>query len=123
MDTKLASLIDRLEAATLKLEMASNGSIPSVSPTSGDDQPARPSLVAFDELIKGPLAEYLAAAKTIGGLVAEQGLAFERAAVAQRQFSSTRIDSSFNRYRIQATRCKDIARSSEAYPKRNVDYC
>lgn len=71
MDSKLSALIDRLEAATVKLENLSG------SPAAAAGEPAStgataPAVAAYDEIINGPLKEFLSLSSQIGGLVQEQ---------------------------------------------------
>jgi hypothetical protein len=71
MDAKLNSLIQRLEAATLKLEgLAAGSSVNSTTLTpSGTNHPA---LAQFDALVSGIVKSFLEKSAHIGGLVQEQ---------------------------------------------------
>lgn len=75
---QFAALLKRLEAATVKLEgltvaPVGVGMAPAqaVAPAVSADIES-PSLEAFDELVSGPLANFLALSASIGGVVAEQ---------------------------------------------------
>jgi adenylyl cyclase-associated protein len=80
MDAKLQSLIDRLEQVTAKLEGLQGGGGTSTT----EEGPTSPALVSFDELVKGPVAEYLQLSAKAGGLIHQQSLAFEKAIQASR---------------------------------------
>ncbi|KAH9813141.1 adenylate cyclase associated N terminal-domain-containing protein [Melampsora americana] len=106
----LFTLIKRLEAATSRLEdiavaqtsvgtpgllhegfstHPSPANVPGVSSGSGGDPEAMetpPSIKAFDELLSGALARYLALSKEVGGPAQEQANHVEQAFMAQREF-------------------------------------
>ncbi|CAI2179393.1 13214_t:CDS:2 [Funneliformis geosporum] len=102
----LKNLINRLEAATSRLEDlgTSSAAANNLSRNSAGGQPAAPSLVssqsndavgggevsptlaAYDELIEGPLKNYLERSKLIGGIVEDQSHAVEDLFIAQRDF-------------------------------------
>lgn len=100
----LVELLNRLEAATCKLEeialnqahtAASGTSSASTSPTSapasgssssnaGSAAPSPVSVEAYDELLAGPLAAFLDHSERVGGIVKEQALAVKQLFAAQR---------------------------------------
>jgi adenylyl cyclase-associated protein len=85
MDSKLASLIERLEKVTTKLEGLQGGSAPAVQ----EPGVVTPSLTAFDDIIQGPVKEFLDLSRKTGGLVLDQALCFEKAIQATRQLIAT----------------------------------
>ncbi|CAG8641598.1 13917_t:CDS:2, partial [Funneliformis caledonium] len=101
----LTNLIKRLEAATSRLEDlgTSSAAANNLSRTSAGGQPSAPSLVssqsndavggevpptlaAYDELIEGPLKNFLELSKVIGGIVEDQSHAVEDLFIAQRDY-------------------------------------
>lgn len=82
MTDKLETLIQRLEKATMKLE---GFAVASPAQTNQDASVDGPALAAFDELLHGAYKEFIAHAKTIGGLVADQAACIERALEAERK--------------------------------------
>jgi adenylyl cyclase-associated protein len=68
----MESLVNRLEAAVLKLESLPSQSSP-LSPAPSTSSTTSPtSLLELDKIINSSLVEYTNSSKTIGGLVAEQ---------------------------------------------------
>lgn len=73
MDDKFGSLLKRLEAVTVKLEAmpaagagaAAGAAPPPAAPVQLEDDSVAPMVAAFDAFISGPIAEYVAAAKTL----------------------------------------------------------
>ncbi|CAG8436795.1 22196_t:CDS:2 [Rhizophagus irregularis] len=103
----LTTLIKRLEAATSRLEDLASSSASSaavsnnLSRNSVGGQPAAvssqnndaivsgevpPALAAYDELIEGPLKNFLELSKAVGGLVEDQSHVVEDSFIAQRDF-------------------------------------
>ncbi|KAJ3116008.1 F-actin-capping protein subunit alpha [Phlyctochytrium bullatum] len=83
----LAAVIKRLETATQRLEeiVRSKGAAEAVSGGSGSsDAKSAPAVVAFEELISGPLQTFLNHANAIGGLVQEQAGHVKDAFAAQK---------------------------------------
>ncbi|KAK6960044.1 adenylyl cyclase-associated protein 2 [Biomphalaria glabrata] len=82
---EVQSVLSRLEAVTTRLE-----SLASLSPTSaqGDtsSDAVSPFVLAFDEIISGPLAKYLSLSNTVGGDVKTQASLVKSAFEAQRAF-------------------------------------
>eukprot|EP00842_Homolaphlyctis_polyrhiza_P000586 jgi/Hompol1/1528/HPOL_004974-RA len=97
-DAQLAAVIQRLEAATIRLETlaktgapaagvsadATGTSATSAAAPASASAPA-PAVAAFDERMAGPLRDYLALSATVGGLVKEQSEHVEAAIKAQRR--------------------------------------
>ena len=79
-EAALAAVVKRLEAATLRLEEIARTKAPSGgassqgtnNPIASDNGAVSPSVAGFDELIGGPLQEYLKLSAGVGGLVQEQ---------------------------------------------------
>ncbi|CAG8655797.1 227_t:CDS:2 [Acaulospora morrowiae] len=90
----LTTLIKRLEAATSRLEDLATSNVSNVSannfvsPTNiaAVSKTEPPVLEAYDELIEGPLKNFLELSKTIGGLVLDQSHSVEDIFTAQRDF-------------------------------------
>jgi hypothetical protein len=85
-DTTLATVIQRLEAATIRLEEivktkgVSETSRSVDAPTAAapaTDTKVSPALAAFDEIISGSLKAFVDLAGVVGGLVADQVLLAE----------------------------------------------
>ncbi|KAJ3047457.1 F-actin-capping protein subunit alpha [Rhizophlyctis rosea] len=93
-EAALASVVKRLEAATLRLEEIARTKAPAGGPTpsqgadasaGASDGAAARAVSGYDELISGPLQEYMKLSASIGGLVQEQSQYFQEAIQAQRR--------------------------------------
>nr|KAJ3419850.1 F-actin-capping protein subunit alpha [Polyrhizophydium stewartii] len=95
-DAQLSAVIQRLEAATLRLEtLARTGSAPSVAlaaappgagaPAAAAGGAASPALAAFDSLVHGALKTFLDASAAVGDLVEKQAGEFKAAIDAERR--------------------------------------
>lgn len=87
MSGQLDSVVGRLEAAISRLErIGINGS---QTPVNGSNTPTgeatAPHVLAYDQWMSGPFAEYLKQSKAVGGAVADQSLKVQAVARAQRE--------------------------------------
>ncbi|KAJ8327584.1 suppressor of rasval19 [Batrachochytrium dendrobatidis] len=86
-DSQLSAVIQRLEAAALRLETLAKINTQDCTTTSAattDSTGLSPALTAFDTLLNGQFKTFLALSKTLGGIVHEQSQVVSDATKAQR---------------------------------------
>lgn len=88
MEANLSQLVQRLEVVTSRLEgVAGQGSAPVTSSRPAiDSGDVKPSVSAFDAILSGPLAKFLACSSKLAGNVQTQAEMVKAAFSAQRQF-------------------------------------
>nr|CAG4638553.1 EOG090X08PR [Cyclestheria hislopi] len=81
-NSELAGLVQRLEAVCSKMESTLGGR----STSAVQEEALSPSVLAYDDLLAGPLAAYLQASKAIGGDVLQHSEMVNKGFTVQRNF-------------------------------------